>query len=102
VIGESYKCRECGSPYGDAAISIGIGEKNALCSWCALENGDASQFLATRGIGVINEKADKRILAAQTDLHRWAKKNLKTMRNLKTGTPAYFAANLMAKNGLAT
>jgi hypothetical protein len=77
MIGESYKCKECGSPYNDAAMPSSLSENNALCSWCFLEKySDASRFLAVRGIGELNSRVDKRILAAQTHLHRWAKKKL--------------------------
>lgn len=71
---KSLKCQGCGTPYYDPIMKASLWAGQSFCTWCALHKGEPQLFLQLRNIPSIEQ--DKRILAAETSLQRWAKQKL--------------------------
>ncbi len=68
------KCEACGSTHSDPAMKGASIGSDRFCSWCSLEiEGKPTSFVLHR---MPPPPIDKRILAAQTSLHLWAKQKV--------------------------
>jgi hypothetical protein len=71
---KSPRCQGCRTEYSDPIMKNSLSDGESFCTWCGLHRGEPQVFLLLRNIPSPAE--DKRILAAETSLQRWAKQKL--------------------------